>query len=248
VSEMGFVVGGQYANAAGDFGVLAIDGNMVRIRYANGFEMTLPGQGLWAQWEALVAQRTGRPVAEPRAPAAPRSTATRATAPRREASSRAAGEPSLPRPKKGAGGEAAYYTSIGYIAAGCEITASVAGRDYPAFAQRYRIHTGRSLVTPHTGLDVHERPTHRIGADLSVTFPADVNILSYLDFGKEAKIQPSSTPGQYVVTRADLIERLFRLGFDLGLNNTPAVVREKVPQAHQINFDRGISLRRVLRR
>ncbi|MBI2761757.1 MAG: hypothetical protein HYX51_10075 [Chloroflexi bacterium] len=76
MSEMGFVVGGQYANAAGDYGVLAIDGNLVRIRYANGFEMTLPGQGLWAQWEALVAQRTGRPVAEPRSAATPRSPST----------------------------------------------------------------------------------------------------------------------------------------------------------------------------
>src|SRR6266487_2915492 len=63
VSDPGFVVGGRYENTAGVYDVIAIDASSVRIRYANGFEMSLPAQGLWFQYEALVAERTGRPIA-----------------------------------------------------------------------------------------------------------------------------------------------------------------------------------------
>jgi hypothetical protein len=243
-------VGGQYENAAGRYDVLGIDGGTVRIRYANGFEMNLPERGLWAQWEQLIAERTGRPLVAPKPATVAKAPTARPAPGTRSSTSRASTprEPALPKPKKGASGEAAFYTSVGYVAAGCEIVVSVAGRDYPAFAQRYKILTGRNLVTPHEGLDVHERPTHRMGADLSLLFPADANTRSYLDFGKDAPIEPADEPGQYRVTRTDTIERLLRLGFDLGTNNTPAAIRANLPEVQQINFDRGISLRRMLRR
>jgi len=75
-TEPGFVVGGRYASRAGVYEVLAIAGGMVRIRYEQGLEMTLPAQGLWAQWQALQAARdvkppTSRPGAAPRTPAMP---------------------------------------------------------------------------------------------------------------------------------------------------------------------------------
>lgn len=248
MAETGFVVGGRYANAAGEYEIVTLDGPSARIRYANGFEMSLPAQGLWAQWEALVAERTGRPAAPPR-PATPRSPAVPRTAgatSSRPPATRSPREPAVPKGKKPRG-EDAFFLGAGYLSTGCEIRASVAGRDYPAFAQRYKIHTGRSLVTPHEGLEVHERPTHRMGADLVVIFPADSNIVSYLDFGPQAKVELADETGMYRVGRPDVIERLFKLGFDLGQNKEPSLIRERVPQDQQINFDRGVSLRRTLR-
>jgi hypothetical protein len=250
VSEPGFVVGGRYANTAGEYEVLALDGGAVRIRYANGFEMSLPAQGLWAAWETVVEQRTGRPAAPaakkeavPRASATPRATAARAeAAPRRAAADR------ITKAKKAATGDAGFHTAAGYLALGCEITASVAGRDYPAFAQRYKIHTGRTLVTPHDGLEIHERPTHKIGAELTVRFPASADALSHFNLGTGAKPVPEGESGEYIVTRAELVERLFKLGFDLGKNIDPAPIRERVPEAQIGNFDRGVGLRRALRR
>ena len=250
MSEPGFVVGGRYANTAGEYDVLALEGGSVRIRYTNGFEMNLPAQGLWAAWETVVEQRSGRPATPPaarkdavrREPAALRSAAARGeAAPRRAAAER------MPKVKK-VTGDAAFYTAAGYLALGCEITASVAGRDYPAFAQRYKIHTGRTLVTPHEGLDIHERPTHKIGAELSVRFPASADTLRSFDLGAGAKPTADAESGEYTVTRAELVERLFKLGFDLGKNSDPAPVRGRVPEAQISNFDHGVILRRSLRR
>ena len=253
MAEPGFVVGGTYANAAGEYEVKAIDGGMVRIRYANGFQMTLPAQGLWAQWEALVQQRmattaaparpaTARSVAAPRAPAAPRTATTRSTTTTRTSEAAAR----TPRQKR-LTGDAGFYMGAGYLAAGCEIIASVAGRDYIAFAQRYKILTGRSLGATHVGLDLHERPTHKMGAELSVQFPATDSVLSSFELGPGAQPQPTADPGRYTVTGTELVERLLRLGFDLGPNTDPAPIRGRVPEAHRPTFDRGISLRRSVR-
>jgi hypothetical protein len=251
VSEPGFVVGGRYRNAAGEYEVLALEGATTRIRYANGFEMNLPAQGLWAQWEALVAQANPRPPpsrasSAPRPSAAAARTASSAT-PSRSSTAKVEASPRAPRPKKGATGDVGFFTAVGYLAAGCELTASVPGRDFPGFAQRYKIQTGRNLVMPHPGLDVHERPTHRMGAELTVRFPADSNIVSYFDLGSGARIEPADA-GHYSVTRTDLVERLFRLGFSLGPNTDPWPIREKLEPAQQLNFDRGLTLRRSLRR
>jgi hypothetical protein len=242
VSEPGFVVGGQYENAAGPYTVVALENGSVRLRYASGFEMTLPSQGLWAQWEAIVSERTGRTAQ--RVQAGQKAGATAGTAAPRDGA-----RPSRPRtdraakPKK-ATGETGFYTGVGYLATGCEITASVAGRDYPAFAQRYKILTGRTLIAPHAGLEIHERPTHRIGADLSVRFPATAAVLSAFDLGAGAAPEPADEPGWYVVSRTELVERLLKLGFDLGPNNDPRPVREHIPDTHRASFDRGIALRR----
>lgn len=232
-TEPGFVVGERYASRAGVYEVLAIAGGMVRIRYEQGLEMTLPAQGLWAQWQALQAARdvktpTSRPGAAPRtAPsAAPRSAGAKGKAKR--------------------GGEASFYFTVGYLAVGCEIAAVVAGRDYAAFAQRYRILTGRSLVTPHPGLTVHERPTHRMGAELTVRFPADPAVLAELDFGEGVRIEPMEPGGWYGVRQTEAVERLLRLGFDLGSTAGPAPIRERIPAEHRPAFDRGVALRRRL--
>lgn len=247
MAEPGFVVGGRYQSAAGEYEVVAVDGSTVRIRYVNGFEMSLPGQGLWAQWEALVQERSGRPAAparEPAARAAPRpSSASRSGGARTATASRAA---STAKAKK-ATGEAGFYTAAGYLALGCDIAVSVSGRDYGAFAQRYKIHTGRSLITPHDGLEIHERPSHKMGAELSLRFPAGVDTLSYFDLGPGAKPERGPKPGQYTVNRNELVERLFKLGFDLGHNSDPGPVRKRVPEAHRIDFDRGVALRRDAR-
>lgn len=249
MSDPGFVVGARYATAAGEYTVLALSGSTVHIRYDNGFEMSLPAQGLWAQWEAIVRERTSRPNAAPRPPAGQGKAAARtATAPSRSepAPSRAAAGPRMARAKRAATGDAGFFTTAGYLAAGCEITASVAGRDYPAFAQRYRILTARNLITPHAGLEIHERPTHKIGAELAVRFPATPEALSYFDLGPAATPEPAPEPGQYLVVRADLVERLLKLGFDLGSNTDPRPIREQVPEAQRGAFDRGLSLRRSL--
>lgn len=259
MSDPGFVVGGRYANTAGEYEVVELADGYVVIRYANGFQMRLPAHGLWAQWEALVAERTGRPIAtEPpprtgssaRAAASPRGGATRAeTAPRSRASGASA--PAIPKAKKAASGDAGFYAGVGFLAMGCEITAAVAGRDYPAFAQRYKIHTGRNLVTPHVGLEIHERPTQKMGAELTLTFPASPNALSHFDLG--AKAESAGEAGMYVIGGTsgvvrELVERLLKLGFDLGPNTDPWPVRERVPEAHRADFDRGLALRRALHR
>ena len=265
MSEPGFVVGGRYASTAGDYVVVAIDDGSVRIRYDNGFEMSLPAQGLWAQYEALIQERMGRtgpPAPSKPAPgaadSAPRvASPSRSAAASREPAARKSGTASgagaaatgIPKPKKGAGGgDAGFYTAVGYLALGCELTSSVAGRDYPAFAQRYTILTGRSLITPHAGLDIHERPTHKMGAELSVRFPASPHELSYFDFGPGVKPERVPDTAEYSVTNKDVVERLLKLGFDLGPNTDPAPIREKVPEAQRINFDNGVRLRRVSRR
>lgn len=233
-TEPGFVVGGRYASRAGVYEVLAISGGMVRIRYEQGLEMTLPAQGLWAQWQALQAARdaatsASRPVTPPRA-ATPH-------------------EKGTSRPAKGKarrGGETSFYLTVGYLAAGCEIAAVVAGRDYAAFAQRYKILTGRNLITPHRGLTVHERPTHRMGAELTVRFPADDAALAELDLGEGVRIESAEPTGWYCVRQAEAVERLLRLGFDLGHITDPAPIRERIPAAHRAAFDRGVALRRRL--
>ncbi len=252
VSDPGFVVGGRYANTAGEYTVMDIADGAVRIRYASGFEMSLPTQGLWAQWEAILDQRLGRtaaPAKEPAARATRAATATRSTTATRTAPARATAtrEPAAPKPKKGASGEAAFFTTVGYLAMGCDLICAVAGRDYPAMAQRYKIHTGRNLSTPHAGLDIHERPTHRMGAELSVRFPASAETLGFLDFGAGATVEPTDEPHQYTVNRNEFVERLLKLGLDLGPNTDPWPVREHVPDTHKVNFDRGITLRRGLR-
>ena len=254
MAEPGFVVGGRYANAAGEYEVESIDGSMVRIRYANGFHMTLPAQGLWAQWETLVQQRMApaaapprpatadRPEAASRAPATPRPTTTRSTTTTRTS------ETTTRTPKqKRLTGDAGFYMGAGYLALGCELTASVAGRDYIAFAQRYKILTGRSLGATHAGLDLHERPTHKMGAELSVQFPANADVFTAFEFGPGVQPQPAADPGRYTVAGTELVERLLRLGFDLGPNTDPAPIRGRVPEAHRPTFDRGISLRRSVR-
>lgn len=246
MSEPGFVVGGRYANTAGEYEVQAIEESAVRIRYATGFEMKLPEQGLWAQWEAVVTERTGRPAPAERAAATPRSATARAASGRATAT-KAEPAPRIPKPKKGATGDAGFYAAAGYLAMGCEITASVPGRDYAGFAQRYKILTGRGLITPHAGLDVHERPTHRMGAEMAVRFPAGPGLLPYLDFGAGLKPEPDAEPGQVTVGKVEIVERLLRLGFDLGPNTDPLPIREKVPADQQLNFDRGIGLRRARR-
>jgi hypothetical protein len=43
------------------------------------------------------------------------------------------------------------------------------------------------------------------------------------------------------------VERLFRLGFDLGPNTNPLVIRQKVEPDQLGHFDRGMSLRRTVR-
>jgi hypothetical protein len=242
-TEPGFVVGERYASRAGVYEVLAIAGGMVRIRYEQGLEMTLPAQGLWAQWQALQAARdvkppTSRPGAAPRTPAMP----PPGIPGRAPGFSRGAGG------KAKRGGEASFSFTVGYLAAGCEIAAVVAGRDYAAFAQRYRILTGRSLITPHPGLTVHERPTHRMGAELTVRFPADPAVLAELDFGEGVRIEPMGPPGWCGVKQTEAVERLLRLGFDLGQVADPAPIRERVPAAYRPAFDRGVALRRRLAR
>lgn len=227
-TEPGFVVGERYASRAGVYEVLAITGRMVRIRYEQGLEMTLPAQGLWAQWRALQSART--------VSAAPRPT----TAP---SGRRGAARSVKDRARRG---EASFYLTAGYLAAGCEITAVVAGRDYAAFAQRYKILTGRNLVSPHPGLTVHERPTHRMGAELTVRFPADAAALAELDLGEGVVIAPIGPPGWYGVKQTEIVERLLRLGFDLGQVADPAPIRERVPTEHRPAFDRGVALRRRL--
>ncbi len=245
MSEPGFVVGGRYANAAGDYDVLAIEDGKVRIRYARGLELTLPAGGLWSQWEQLVAERTGRPLTPAKAATAPRPATSRPSAPRSTGTARTA----APRlPKKAPSGEAGFFFAAGYLAAGCDLTASVAGRDYLAFAQRYQILTGRGLSTPHAGLDVHERPTHKSGADLAVTFPATEGIRPLLILGKDTPLQPAPQPGFYAVNKTEAVERLLKLGFDLGRNDNPATVRSHIPAGHHDDFDRGVALRNQLRR
>ncbi len=229
-TEPGFVVGERYASRAGVYEVVAISGGMVRIRYEQGLEMTLPAQGLWAQWQALQAARhTG-------------TSAPRAAPP----GDRGATHPAKGKAKRS--GEATFYLTVGYLAAGCEITAVVAGRDYAAFAQRYRILTGRSLVTPRSGLIVHERPTHRMGAELTVRFPADAAALAELGLGEGVTIEPLEPAGWYGVRQTEAVERLLRLGFDLGHTADPAPIRERIPAAHRAAFDRGVALRRRLAR
>ena len=232
VSEAGFVVGGRYANAAGEYEVLTVDGGTVRVRYTRGIEMALPAQGLWAQWEALVAERTGQPAP-----------ASRPAAPKAEKSSGASRPSSTKSKEKKATGEAGLHTALGYLAAGCEVTAAVPGRDYMAFAQRYQILTGRNLVTPHAGLDVHERPTHRLGAELSVEFPATAAVLASFTFGSGVKAEPLETSGRYRIKHAKFVEELLRLGFDLGPNTDPWAMREHIPEPYRADFDRGLRLR-----
>lgn len=249
MSEPGFVVGGTYENAAGAYGVLSIDGNMVRVRYGSGFEMTLPAQGLWAQWEAIVRERTGR-TEEPRAATstttAARTRTERAPAAPRTTSATTTKTPKAPKMKKASSPEAMWMFTAGYLAAGCDINASVAGRDYVSFAQRYQLWTGRSLVTPRPGLDVHERPGYSMSAELSVRFKADAHALSLLDFGKDVKPQRTES-GRYEVRSRDVVERLLRFGFDLGPNNDPAPLREKTSGALRDEFDRGVTVRRMVR-
>lgn len=239
MSEPGFVVGGRYRNAAGEYELLTLEDGKARIRYASGLEMTLPAGGLWVQWEAMVAEAMPRPAAPPR-----QSTPRTAAAPRSGSSSARtrAAEPKTAKGKK-ATGDTAFFIAAGYFAAGCEIHASVAGRDFPSFAQRYQIHTGRSLVAPHAGLEVHERPGYNMRADLTVRFPADASILGHFDLGQKVKVQ-AEEGGWYKATGTELVERLFRLGFDLGPNTDPLSVRQKVDQDQLGNFDRGMSLRR----
>lgn len=250
MSEPGFVVGGTYGNAAGDYVVLAIEGGMVRVRYTRGFEMSLPANGLWEQWEQLVAERTGRPL-NPRstrvATAGDGAAPKRAPAERKESSSTRSRSSAAKATLK-LSGDAAFYACAGYLSAGCELEASVAGRDYIQFAQKYKTWTGRNLITPHDGLEVHERPTHRMGAELSVRFPADSYTLRNLDFGKGVSAAAADdAPGYYRVQSNDLVERLLRSGFDLGPNNASLEVREKTPPEHHGNFDSGISVRRALK-
>lgn len=230
-TEPGFVVGERYASRAGVYEVLAIAGGMVRIRYEQGLEMTLPAQGLWAQWQAL---QTARDVKAP---------ASRPGAAPRLAPS-AAPRPAEARGKAKRGGEASFYFTVGYLAAGCEIAAVVAGRDFAAFAQRYRILTGRSLITPHPGLTVHERPTHRMGATLMVRFPVEPTVLADLDFGEGVTIEPMEAAGWFCVRQTEAVERLLRLGFDLGSTADPGPIRERVPVEHRGAFDRGVARRR----
>lgn len=232
MSEPGFVVGGHYRNSAGEYEVLALEGASVRIRYANGFEMTLPAQGLWAQWQAQLAQEAPRPSAPTRAATRPATAATTRPAEIR------------PAKAKKSTGEAGFFTVAGYLAAGCEILASVPGRDYPAFAQRYQILTGRSLVAPHDGLDVHERPTHKLGAELAVRFPANAGVINQFDLGQKVQVEQTE-PGWYRATGTELVERLLRLGFDLGSNAAPQAIRSKVDREHLNDFDRGLSLRKT---
>lgn len=244
MTEPGFVVGGQYANAAGEYTVVALEDGSARVRYGSGIELTLPAGGLWAQWEKIIEERTGRPAAPP---AAARKTASHR--PPREPAARASSSkraPSASKPRK-ATGEAGFYTAAGYLATGCDITASVAGRDYPAFAQRYKILTGRTLIAPHDGLDIHERPTHRIGAELSVRFPASATLLSRFELPDGATAEATDQPGTYAIHRTEFVERLLKLGFDLGRHTDPLTIRERVPEAQQGAFDHGLSLRRGLR-
>ncbi|MFN8556629.1 MAG: hypothetical protein U0531_04520 [Dehalococcoidia bacterium] len=206
--------------------------------------MTLPAQACgrngnrWCR-NAPVAARRRRT-----APRRPRRARQRPARPVRSAARhRRARQPAGPR--REARATPGFYTAAGYLAAGCTITASVAGRDYAAFAQRYQIHTGHSLITPHDGLDVHERPTHKMGADLSVRFPATADVLSHFDLG----VKPErDVDGTYVVRKAETVERLLKLGFDLGSNVDPWPVRDRVPEAQRPHFDRGITLRRTARR
>jgi hypothetical protein len=60
-------------------------------------------------------------------------------------------------------------------------------------------------------------------------------------------VQPDEG-GWYKAAGAELVERLFRLGFDLGPNTDPLSVRQKVEQDQIGNFDRGMSLRRAVGR
>ncbi|MER3420325.1 MAG: hypothetical protein C4290_07300 [Chloroflexota bacterium] len=234
-TEPGFVVGERYASRAGVYEVLAVIGGKVHIRYEQGLEMTLPAQGLWAQWQALRAARDT-------APSPPRP-----TAPSHAVSSGQKGSVHAAKGKVRRS-EASFYLSVGYLAAGCEITAVVAGRDYAAFAQRYNILTGRNLVTPRPGLTVHERPTYRMGAELTVRFPADAATLAELDLGEGVTIEPMGPAGWYGAKQTELVERLLRLGFDLGRVVDPAPIRGRVPAEHRPAFDRGVSLRRHMAR
>ena len=74
-SDPSFVVGGRYANSAGEYDVLAIENGSVRIRYGNGFEMRLPARGLWAQWQEVLRQRSGETAGSPIAVTPPTRTA-----------------------------------------------------------------------------------------------------------------------------------------------------------------------------
>jgi hypothetical protein len=56
-------------------------------------------------------------------------------------------------------------------------------------------------------------------------------------------VQPDED-GWYKATGTELVERLFRLGFDLGPNTDALAIRQKVEQDQIGNFDRGMSLRR----
>jgi hypothetical protein len=252
VTEPGFVVGGSYANAAGEYTVLALEGGMVRIRYAGGVEMSLPAQGLWAQWEALVRERAARAAPPSRAgPVAavvgPPHTGHGGAGARTAARHRSAGA-AVPTRGRKATGEAGFHIAAGMLATGCEVLASVAGRDYPAFAQRYRILTGRTLITPHAGLEIHERPTRRLGAELSVRFSARTDPGALFDLGAECAPTLTDQPHGYVIRCPALVERLLKLGFDLGPNSDPAPIRANVPPAHVVDFDRGVALGRALRR
>jgi hypothetical protein len=245
------VVGGRYRNAAGEYEVLALAEGKARIRYANGLEMTLPAGGLWAQWEALIAEAAPRPAPAAR-PAATRAAPSRATSTGTGTTTRTparAVEPKAARGKK-ATGEAGFYVAAGYLAGGCEIVASVPGRNYVSFAQRYQIATGRGLSTPHPGLDVHERPTHSSTWECSVRFPATPSVLAQFDFGAKVKVE-ATDGGWYRASGGremnELVERLFRLGFDLGPNTNPLVIRQKVEPDQLGHFDRGMSLRRTVR-
>lgn len=221
--NQGFVVGGHYRNRTGEYKVLQISRDRMRVEYEDGTRQVLT-ISVQAQIIRNMTAGTSRPT--------PSRSVNSPNRSRRFFTSRYD------------------YRIIGFLAYRITMMeAIVPPKSQSGFIETYREIVGAPPRDGADGYYVHREGVDKWGNELRITFDASESELVGLRFEPKINVvrDPGSSGLSWRINNNTLWWDLLRFGFGMGTKQNIDNIRERIPDRFKGDFDQGITLGQNIR-
>lgn len=137
---------------------------------------------------------------------------------------------------------APYFRSLGFLAGRARFEAIVPQRAQEGFEEQYERVKGKRPLPGLNMYYVHSDPrTDKWGCELRISFEAEPEDMTGVDFGPEVNVVGGVTPNEHRINNNRFVWRLFEAEFSLGADQDVEAILTRIPAEYREDFNEGLA-------